>query len=131
MPKYSYKWFPSPVENVSVTCAGQVRSGKNVIKVHHLPNGPMVKLTVNGIRDLYPVDWLVAYAFLGEPPTDDPYLPKGAYRVAHINGDTSDCRVENLRWVPDPDRKLAFYMALMRGPDIRGAFRRLRASVCE
>lgn len=116
MPKYAYKWFPSPIPGVSVTCAGQVRSGKNTIKIHHLPNGqPMVKLTVNGIRDFYPVAELMAYAFLGEPPPD-PYLPKGAYRVAHINGDVSDCRVENLHWVPDPDRKLAFYLALMRDP---------------
>lgn len=116
MPKTAYKWFPTSIENVSVTCAGLVRSGKNLIKIHHLPNGQlMVKLTVGGIRDFYPVDELVALAFLGKPPRN-PYLPGKWYRVAHKNGDVSDCRIDNLFWVPDPDRQRAYYMALMRDP---------------
>lgn len=44
-----------------------------------------------------PIHTLVAYAFLGTPPT--PYgRTKGCSVVRHINGDRSDCRVSNLTW---------------------------------
>jgi hypothetical protein len=52
-----------------------------------------------------PVHTLVAFAFLGMPPT--PYgRKKGCSVVKHINKDKTDCRANNLRWVKRADEKM-------------------------
>ena len=51
-----------------------------------------------------PIHTLVAFAFLGMPPT--PYgRTKGCSVVRHINGNREDCRANNLRWVKLSDSK--------------------------
>ena len=69
---------------------------------------PCVNLTQRiGRRKLVtiPVHTLVAFAFLGMPPT--PYgRKKGCSVVKHINKDKTDCRANNLRWVKRADEKM-------------------------
>ena len=51
-----------------------------------------------------PVHTLVAFAFLGMPPT--PYgRSKGCSVITHINGKRDDCRANNLRWTKLSDSK--------------------------
>ena len=51
-----------------------------------------------------PIHTLVAFAFLGMPPT--PYgRNKGCSVVKHINGDRLDSRAENLVWVKRGEEK--------------------------
>ena len=85
---------------------GDVKSTKGVtdrILKHkkHKTGYPMVALTQRlgnkGIKYCC-VHTLVAFAFLGNPPT--PYgKTRGCSVVDHINEDKKDCRAENLRWV--------------------------------
>lgn len=55
-----------------------------------------------------PIHTLVAFAFLGNPPT--PYgRTKGCSIVRHINGDRADCRSSNLMWVKHSESKALKY----------------------
>ena len=85
---------------------GDVKSTKGLsdrILKHkkHKTGYPMVALTQrlgNKKVKYCCVHTLVAFAFLGNPPT--PYgKTRGCSVVDHINDDKKDCRVENLRWV--------------------------------
>lgn len=130
MPSKPYKWLSSPFTGYTCSAAGQVRSGKNPIAIHQLPDGtPVVNVKVAGRGEQLPVDVLVAFAFLGPPP-ENPYLPRQGYEVRHLNGDKRDCRAENLAWCVNGDYAFRFYSNLMRGPD-SGGVRRFRASVYE
>jgi len=51
-----------------------------------------------------PVHTLVAFAFLGMPPTPYGRL-KGCSVITHINGKRDDCRANNLRWTKLSDSK--------------------------
>ena len=85
---------------------GQVKSTKGrsdrILKhKKHKSGYPMVSLTQRlgkkGIKYCC-VHTLVAFAFLGTPPT--PYGRDGGCTIVdHINEDKKDCRVSNLRWV--------------------------------
>ena len=85
---------------------GDVKSTKGLtdrILKHkkHKTGYPMVALTQrlgNKKVKYICVHTLVAFAFLGNPPT--PYgKTRGCSVVDHINDDKKDCRAENLRWV--------------------------------
>lgn len=66
----------------------------------HKSGYPMVSLTqrIGKGKTLYVcVHKLVAFAFLGLPPT--PYgRSKGCTTIEHIDGDNSNCKSSNLRW---------------------------------
>lgn len=85
---------------------GQVRSTKGnrerILKhKRHKSGYPMVTLTqrIGRKSPLYVcVHKLVAFAFLGLPPT--PYgSSKGCTIIDHIDEDKSNCNVTNLRWI--------------------------------
>ena len=91
---------------------GQVKSTKGQIEKLLKPkikkNGhKVVNLTQRIGRKsaiTVPVHKLVAFAFLGNPPT--PYgRTKGCSVVHHINNDLSDCSASNLQWVKLSDTK--------------------------
>jgi hypothetical protein len=78
----------------SVSNRGEVFSvrGQKVLRPGVLPLGyRQVQLMVDGAKQQAKVHRLVAFAFLGEPPTPQ-------HQVAHNNGNPADNRVENLRW---------------------------------
>jgi len=84
---------------------GHVKSTKyrqeRILKYkYHKAGYPMVTLTqrLGKKKPLYVcVHKLVALAFLEAPPT--PYgLSKGCSTVDHIDGNTRNCHVSNLRW---------------------------------
>ena len=85
---------------------GEIKSTKGnterILKYKwHKAGYPMVTLTqrIGRKKPLYVcVHKLVAFAFLGQPPT--PYgAEKGCTMVDHIDEDKSNCCASNLRWV--------------------------------
>jgi len=89
-----------------VNRAGQVKSTKQKVerilkpKIHKA-GYPMVKLTQRigkgKVLDVC-IHKLVAFAFLGKPPT--PYgQGKGCTIIDHIDKDRSNANADNLRWV--------------------------------
>lgn len=50
-----------------------------------------LSLTIDGVSRTHMLHQLVCLAFHGDPPTPD-------HEAAHNNGETPDCRAENLRW---------------------------------
>tara|TARA_E500000075_G_C6973945_1_gene312478 strand:- start:494 stop:862 length:369 start_codon:yes stop_codon:yes gene_type:complete len=105
VPVHTLPGFESCIEYY-VNEKGDVKSTKGeierILKPKLKKNG---YLTVNltqriGRRSILTVQIhvLVAYAFLGMPPT--PYgRTKGCSRIKHINGNRTDCRANNLRWI--------------------------------
>ena len=73
-----------------VSSIGRVRSSRGVISVGH--KGPAY-FQVEIARQKYCVHRLVATAFLGPPPVHGPW------QVNHIDGDCTNNRADNLRWV--------------------------------
>lgn len=72
-----------------------------------------VRLSVRARAQTVSVHRLVAYAFLGPPPS-------GKHGVAHWDGDPANNRVENLRWatpVENESDKLRHGTAVMRVPE--------------
>ena len=71
---------------------------------------PMVALTqrIGKGKTLYVcVHKLVAFAFLGPPPT--PYgSTKGCSIIDHIDEDKSNCHINNLRWIKRPDNNVKY-----------------------
>jgi hypothetical protein len=57
----------------------------------------MVGLSVDGYQNQRSVAKLVAEAYIPKP---DPEWFSGFDTIIHLNGDKSDCRVENLAWRP-------------------------------
>ena len=89
-----------------VNRSGEIKSTKGcverLLKLRVSKNGyPTVNLTQRvgrGKLKTCLVHVLVAFAFIGNPPT--PYgKSKGCSVVRHLNGDKSDCSVNNLEWV--------------------------------
>lgn len=112
MPADPYKWFAThPFRNYSVSADGEVRCGKNPIKIRYWPDGsPYVLMSVAGRRVEVPVDELIMLTFIGRPPHCR------GYRVGRRNGDKTDCRAENLFWEEDPAWHFDFYSQLMAVP---------------
>ena len=95
-----------------VNAAGEVKSTKGtierILKQKIAKTGyPVVNLTQRVGRKkilTIPVHTLVAFAFLGLPPT--PYgRRKGCSVVRHIDGDKKNNNVENLKWVKRQQQK--------------------------
>jgi len=112
IPVHSLPGFECCIEYYVNSC-GQVKSTKGrierILKQKVSKGGyPCVNLTQRiGRRKLVtiPVHTLVAFAFLGLPPT--PYgRTKGCSVVKHINKDKKDCRASNLLWVKRADEKM-------------------------
>tara|TARA_R110002049_G_scaffold171739_2_gene338533 strand:- start:651 stop:1040 length:390 start_codon:yes stop_codon:yes gene_type:complete len=112
IPVHSLPGFECCIEYY-VNEVGHVKSTKGrierILKQKISKGGyPCVNLTQRiGRRKLVtvPVHTLVAFAFLGMPPT--PYgRKKGCSVVKHINKDKADCRANNLRWVKRADEKM-------------------------
>jgi hypothetical protein len=112
IPVHSLPGFECCIEYYVNEC-GQVKSTKGrierILKQKVSKGGyPCVNLTQRiGRRKLVtiPVHTLVAFAFLGLPPT--PYgRTKGCSVVKHINKDKKDCRASNLLWVKRADEKM-------------------------
>lgn len=96
-----------------VNDVGQVKSTKGtverILKQKIAKTGyPVVNLTQRVGRKkilTIPVHTLVAFAFLGLPPT--PYgKRKGCSVVRHIDGDKKNNKVENLKWVKRQQQKV-------------------------
>jgi hypothetical protein len=113
IPVHSLPGFECCIEYY-VNEVGHVKSTKGrierILKQKISKGGyPCVNLTQRiGRRKLVtiPVHTLVAFAFLGMPPT--PYgRKKGCSVVKHINKDKTDCRANNLRWVKRADEKMS------------------------
>lgn len=94
---------------------GEVRSTKGnrdrILKhKRHKAGYPMVTLTqrIGRKPPLYVcVHKLVAFAFLGLPPT--PYgISKGCTMIDHIDEDKSNCCVSNLRWISRKDNNTKY-----------------------
>lgn len=95
-----------------VNAVGEVKSTKGtierILKQKIAKTGyPVVNLTQRVGRKkilTIPVHTLVAFAFLGMPPT--PYgKRKGCSVVRHIDGDKKNNKVENLMWVKRQQQK--------------------------
>ena len=74
-----------------VSSMGRVRSSRGVISVGH--RGASAYLQVQIARQNYCVHRLVAAAFLDAPPVH------GVWQVNHVDGDCTNNRADNLRWV--------------------------------
>ena len=94
---------------------GQIKSTKGVVErilKHKISNNgyPTVNLTQRiGRKKLLtvPVHKLVAFAFLGNPPT--PYgRTSGCSVVDHKDEDKLNCRADNLRWVSRKENNTKF-----------------------
>ena len=94
---------------------GDVRSTKGnrdrLLKhKHHKAGYPMVTLTqrIGRKPPIYVcVHKLVAFAFLGLPPT--PYgTAKGCSMIDHIDEDKTNCKASNLRWTSRKDNNTKF-----------------------
>ena len=93
---------------------GDVKSTKGTIERILKPKiaktgYPVVNLTQRiGRKKLMtiPIHTLVAFAFLGLPPT--PYgKKKGCSVVKHIDGNKTNNRVDNLKWTKRADEKMS------------------------
>ena len=93
---------------------GEVKSTKGTIERILKPKiaktgYPVVNLTQRiGRKKLMtiPIHTLVAFAFLGLPPT--PYgKQKGCSVVKHVDGDKKNNKVENLKWTKRADEKMS------------------------
>lgn len=75
-----------------VSDAGQVRNvrTKAVLRTHAADHYPQVYLYDHGVRSTRRVHVLVAAAFLGPRPEGQ--------EVRHLNGDETDCRLDNLAY---------------------------------
>lgn len=96
-----------------VNASGDIKSTKGtierILKQKIAKTGyPVVNLTQRVGRKkilTIPVHTLVAFAFLGLPPT--PYgKRKGCSVVRHIDGDKKNNKVENLMWIKRQQQKI-------------------------
>lgn len=81
-----------------------------------------VKLYNGRFRDAYLVHRVVASAFLG--------APEGVAQVDHIDGDRTNNRLDNLRWVTAAENQayMALRVQLPKSRLTRGAIRAIRAN---
>ena len=113
VPVHTLNGFECCIEYYINKC-GQVKSTKGtierILKPKVAKSGyPVVNLTQRiGRKQLktIPVHTLVAFAFLGNPPT--PYgRGKGCSVVTHIDGNKQNNHVSNLKWTKRAEEKLS------------------------
>lgn len=89
-------WLPAPDADgfYAVSDLGRVRRERTgrILKPFATRGGPCVSLSVGGQARTAHVATLVAMAHLGPPPW-------GVRRLAYRDGDRSNVRAENLRWI--------------------------------
>ena len=84
--------------NYEISNLGRVRNvkRKNVLKPSTTKDGySIVNLSINGVIKCFSVHRLIALAFIEKP--------NGKDYVDHINGDTKDNSISNLRWVTNKE----------------------------
>ena len=74
-----------------------INNGRNVKREANLKGYRIINLWKNGIGKMFRVHRLVAKAFIPNP--------EGKPCIDHINGNRSDNRVENLRWVTNKENQ--------------------------
>lgn len=82
-----------------VSDSGFIRRGDKILKPYIADGYLKVELWDSGVSKKYLVHRLVAFAFIGEPPT-----PK--HEVAHWNGQKQDNNAFNLRWATRSENSL-------------------------
>lgn len=90
----SEQWRPIPFSDYSVSARGRVRNDRNGEMLKGAPDNrgyPRVHISINGKRKTCKIHRLVAYAFLGDPPS-------GKTQVAHKDGNPINNRASNLKW---------------------------------
>lgn len=110
IPVHTLPGFESCIEYY-VNAEGDIKSTKGTIERLLKPKIKRGYLYVNLTQRIgrkqtltIPVHTLVAFAFLGTPPT--PYgKTKGCSVIIHVNGQKDDCRAANLRWSKLSDAK--------------------------
>ena len=110
IPVHTLPGFESCIEYY-VNAEGDIKSTKGTIERLLKPKIKRGYLYVNLTQRIgrkqtltIPVHTLVAFAFLGTPPT--PYgKTKGCSVIIHVNGRKDDCRAVNLRWSKLSDAK--------------------------
>ena len=112
VPVHTLPGFEACIEYY-VNRKGEVKSTKyrkeRILKYKwHKQGYPMVSMTqrIGKGKTLYAcVHKLVAFAFLGPPPT--PYgTTKGCSIIDHIDEDKTNCNVDNLRWISRRDNNI-------------------------
>lgn len=106
-------WQPIPRTNYSVSTEGRVRNNSTGYVTKGSPDKDgylRVSIVVWDTRKTIKVHRLVAEAFLCDPP-------KEKTQVAHINGNPSDNRLDNIRWstVTENNRDKAIHGTQTRG----------------
>lgn len=87
-------WAP----NYSVSSWGRVQGPRAMLQLAINNGYPLVSIVSDGVTKTARVHKLVANAFLGPPPFE------GA-QAAHNDGDTLNCRIDNLRWTTGTDNQ--------------------------
>lgn len=113
------EWKPIPGLSGYEACEdGRIRRGHNPLAIRRTDAGvPCVRIkAIEVLEDSantsveIEVSRLVAAAFMGKPPCGYMKIP------AHMNGDYTDCSIENLSYVWDDDAEFRMYDGMMRDP---------------
>jgi len=119
MGKSSEVWKPiQGFPDYKISNTGRVLSLKwsvkgKILQLYQFPTGhKAVTLSQNGAPRREYVHRLVAFAFIGPPPSPE-------HVVNHINCDPSDNRVENLEWVTSTENLIhGMWHAVLYDPDV-------------
>lgn len=107
-----------------ITSAGRRIKGRTLSSGIGHAGHPIVALAYDGVTRSFQVNRLVADAFLKRPPA---YLI--APQIRHRDGDLTNCRAENLQWVPNGYVAGQLLSAYRRGETAQGRSDAGRAGV--